>query len=133
MSTDDGHHPSSALNERIDALVLKLDALITAVGIQDKLRRRLSKIGMAIVVAMALVVVGVVLNQNRESRQRSCETQNDTRGVVRDLLQSAKDAGERQAPPDGLKPEELPAFQQRVAQANAFYADQIAKIKPLDC
>ncbi len=144
-SNDEHLHYSSALNERIDALVLKLDDLITAVGEQDRLRketaqeqdtlrRRLNRLGMAVVVTMASVVVFAVMWQNRENRVVSCESQNSTRGVVRDLLVSAQKALAQAPPPLDLATEEQKAaYRKRLADAKSFYGTQIDKVSPLSC
>lgn len=121
------------LNLRIDALVTKMDDLITLVGEQDRLRRRLNKVFMAVVVVLSVLVAGLGVHQGAIAKHTSCTAQNDTRTVVRNLLSSANDAATTSVPAKSLTPLQLEQFKAQIAQAKVFYAAQIAKVKPLDC
>lgn len=136
--------PADALNGRIDALVIKLDDLITAVGEQDDkrtqlaheqdgLRKRLSRLIMALVVVMAITVVTVVTYQSNLVRVQTCKSQNNTREVVRNVLVAAQDSVTKAVPPNGLTGQALVNYNKQVADAKAFYQSQISKVGRLRC
>lgn len=121
------------LNLRIDALVTKMDDLISVVSEQDRLRRRLNSMFMITVVLVSVVIAVLGVHQGTISKRVACHAQNDTRTVVRNLLSSANDAATTSVPSKSLTPLQLEQFKAQVAQAKVFYAAQIAKVQPLKC
>lgn len=132
MTTQPLDGTPQSLEQRIDALVARLDGLLLVVGKEAKLRKRLSNIVIAIVVVMALGVVGIFTWSAHVDRKHACENQNATRQVLRDLLTAAKDATPT-LPPAQATPTQIEQFRQQNARTLAFYADRLAAVQPLGC
>lgn len=148
-ATTDPHE--NDLVVKIDDLVTKLDDVIKEVRDQrekaeteTKRREQLTiRVGVALVLLSLLVLGGALYTSHRvdslakkreaDNKHATCSSQNVTRKVVHDLLTSAQTELNASKPPPNLNDVQLQQYNDQVAKAKQFYANQIAKVAPLKC